>query len=248
MKIMMQCRFALLAVLGCATLVNYSQAQATAGSTFLYLANAVPGRSVATATPVLPVSPTNPAFPVDFKVGSFCLAKGVSFGEIRGPISWPAGVYDISFTPANAASPCTGNSVFSASVTFAPGTAYIGVLSLDSANAVRGQLYTADLSPISVLTYGRIEIVNASQDTLSATLTSPANGTVAAGVAPGNILEANAPGGLFTSTITDQSNKVLVGPINVQIEQRDSYIYVLTGSTANNSVQLVGPAVIKGIF
>lgn len=137
---------------------------------------------------------------------------------------------------------------FSASVTFAPGTTYIGVLALDSANTVTGQLYTADISPITVTTYGRIEIVNASQDTLSATLTSPANGTAAAGVAPGNILEANAPGGLFTSTITDQSNKVLIGPVNVQIEQRNSYIYVLTGSEATNSVQLVGPAVIKGVF
>ena len=239
MKIKKQCLVALLVVLGSTMIVNFAQAQ----STFLYIANAVPGRSVAGAT-----STSNPAFPLDFKVGSVCVTQGLSFGDIRGPLSWPAGVYDISFTPANAASPCTGNSVFSTSVTFAAGTTYIGVLSLNSSNAVTGNLYTADLSPISVITYGRIEIVNASQDTLSATLTSALNGTAAAGVAPGNILEANAPNGLFTSTITDQSNNVLVGPINVQIEQRNWYLYVLTGSTATNTVQLIGPKVAKGVF
>jgi Domain of unknown function (DUF4397) len=250
MKSKTLCPVALLVVLGSAMIVDCAQAQ-TSNSTYLYLANAVPGRSVASAvTPGLPVSNNNsPAYPVDLKVGTVCVAQGVSFGEIRGPLSWPAGVYPLQFTAANAAAPCTGTSVFSTSVTFAANTTYIGVLTLNSSNAVTGQLYTADLTPISVTHYGRIEVINASQDTLVATLTSVMTGTVTAGVDPGNVIDAFAPGMLYTGTIeTNGGTSVLVGPFSVQIEQRNSYIYVLTGSTANSTVQLVGPKVIKGVF
>ncbi len=85
-------------------------------------------------------------------------------------------------------------------------------------------------------------------DTLSASL-SNSGGTNTAPIAPGNILETNAPGGLYTTTITgSKANELFVGPVNVQIEQRNNYIYVLAGTTTNNSVQLVGPAVIAGVF
>ncbi len=151
MKIMTQYRFALLAVLASAMIAEHAPAQTTQ-SAFLYLAHAVPGRNVPTAVnPLsggLPVPTPNPAFPVDFRVGNTCVAKGVSFRDIRGPFSWPAGIYDLSFTPANNLSPCSGNSLFSARVTFAPGIAYIGVLTLDASSNITGQLYDADISSI----------------------------------------------------------------------------------------------------
>jgi hypothetical protein len=243
MKIKIQRAAALLVVLGCAFIVNSAQAQ----NAYVYLAHAASGRAVSSAA--------SPSFPIDYMVSSnpdlsngTCIAKGVTFGQIAGPWSWPAGPYWIQITAANTVAPCTGAAVYTSSILVAAGSTYIGVLTLDASNNVIGQLYMPDLSSISVNTYGRIEIINASQDTLSATLSSPSNGTAAAGVAPGNIIEANAASGLYTSTVTTQSNAVVVGPVNVQVEQRNWYLYVLTGSAATNSVQLMGPKVIKGVF
>jgi hypothetical protein len=236
MKINMPRVVALLVVLGSAFVVTSAQAQ----NAYVYVAHAASGRSVSSAA--------SPSFPVDFSVNGTCIAKGITFGQIAGPWSWPAGPYALQFTAANTVTPCSGAAVYTSSIMVAADSTYIGVLTLDASNNVIGQLYMPDLSSITVNTYGRIEIINASQDILSATLSSPSNGTAAAGVTPGNIISANAASGLYTSTITSQSGTVVVGPINAQIEQRNWYLYVITGSTANNTVQLIGPKVIKGVF
>ena len=234
MRIEVQRAGALLAVLGSAFIVNRAQAQ----NAYVYVAHAASGRAVSSAA--------NPELPVDFAVNGTCIAKGITFGQIAGPWSWPAGLYGIQFTAANTVTPCSGSAVYTSWIMVAAGSTYIGVLTLDASNNVIGQLYMPDLTSIAS-GQGRIEVANASLDTLSASI-SGTNGTNTAGVAPGNILEAAAPAGLYTSTILTQSNQVVVGPVNVQIEQRNWYLYVMTGSTATNSVQLIGPKVIRGVF
>jgi Domain of unknown function (DUF4397) len=241
MKIKMQCAVALLVVLGSALIVNSANAQTAS----VYVAHAASGRSVS--------STGSPEMPVDFMVSSnpdlsngTCIAKGVTFGQIAGPWSWPAGPYWIQWTAANTVTPCSGAPVYTSSILVAAGSTYIGVLTLDASNNVVGQLYTPDLSSIPPGS-GRIEVANASLDTLNASI-SGTNGTNTAVNAPGNILEATVPGGLYTSTILTQSNQVLVGPVAVQIETRNWYFYVVAGSTATNSVQLIGPKLIRGVY
>lgn len=221
---------ALFAVLGSAILVASAEGQ----NAYLYLAHAAPGRNIS--------STTNPVYPVDFSVDGLCLAKGVAFGEIAGPLTGAAGTYTLTITAANSAFPCIGAPLFTASVPLAAGTTYIGVLTLDASNKPVGQLYTANLTPIAS-GLGRLEVINATVDALGATL----SGAGPFSVSPGTLRDFTPGAGLYTSTILDVGNNVLVGPVNVQIEQRDSYIYVWAGSTANNSVQVVGPKVIKGV-
>jgi hypothetical protein len=184
--------------------------------------------------------------PVDISVDGFCIAKDVSYGEIRGPYSGPAGAYSFVVTTANSAIPCTGAGVFSATVPLAQANAYIGVLSLDASNNVTGLIYTADLSPIPA-GVGRFEVVNATHAPLSASITSAA-GTQAITVEPGALQEGYLNPSIYTSSIKDLSNNVLTGPTNVEISQRNSYLYVTAGSPANQSVQLLGPKVISGVF
>lgn len=241
MRIQMQRVVALLVVLGSAFIVN----SATAQTASVYVAHAASGRSVS--------STGSPEMPVDFMVSSnsdfsngTCIAKGVTFGQIAGPWSWPAGPYWIQWTAANTVTPCSGAPVYTSSILVAAGSTYIGVLTLDASNNVVGQLYIPDLSSIGA-GQGRIEVANASLDTLSASISGTA-GTNTAGVTPGNILEATAPAGLYTSSILNESNQLLVGPVAVQIEPRNWYFYVMAGSTATNSVQLIGPKVIRGVF
>jgi len=230
---------ALCAVLGSVIIVTHAPAQ----STYLYIAHAAPGRNVS-ATPA-----PNPEYPVDFSVNGICLAQGISFGEIRGPLSGPAGTYTVQFTGANSATPCKGNPVLSASVTLAPGATYFGVLTVDASNHVIGQIYSANLTPVDAGT-GRFEVINATVDTLNTPLYNRNNGGLVGSltVPASTIVDGFASSGIYTTHITDASNKVLVGPIDVQVEPRDSYLYVLAGSTTNQSVQLIGPLIIRGVF
>jgi hypothetical protein len=235
----MKFHVALFAVLGIASIATH----ATAQNTYLYIAHAAPGRNVS-ATPA-----PNPEYPVDFSVNGICLAQGISFGEIRGPLSGPAGTYTVQFTAANSASPCQGNSVLIASVTFVPGATYFGVLTVNASNHVIGQIYLANLTPVAAGT-GRFEVINATVDTLNTLLYNRNDGGLAGSltVPASTIVDGFAFSGLYTTNITDAGNKVLVGPVDVEVEPRNSYLYVLAGSTTNQSVQLIGPMVIRGLF
>jgi hypothetical protein len=227
------------AVLGIALIATSAAAQ----STYLYIAHAAPGRSVSA------VPAPNPEYPVDFSVNGICLAQGISFGEIRGPLSGPAGTYTVQFTAANSATPCKGSPVLSASVTLATGTTYFGVLTVNASKQVIGQIYSANLTPVPAGT-GRFEIINATLDTLNTALYNRNNGGLVGSltVPASTITDGSASSGLFTANIADASNNVLVGPVDVQVEPRNSYLYVLAGSTTNQSVQLIGPIVIREVF
>jgi hypothetical protein len=236
MNIKMQGRFALLAVLGSASIANIAQAQ----NAYLFIAHAVPGRNIS--------STTNPEFPVDFSANGVCVAKGINFGDIRGPLTETAGTTTAQFTIANSASPCQGAPVFSATITLSAGISYFGVLTLDAGGGLTGQIYTADLSPITDPRIGRFLVINAAQEFLIAAF-GVDNIVNSAGVSPGTILDATAPGGLYTASIYAAPNTAaIVGPVSVQVEQRNVYVYVLAGTTSNQSVQLLGPKAIRGVF
>ena len=235
MKIKMQCLFALFAVLGGAMITNFAQAQ----NANLYVAHAAPGRNVS--------STEHPELPVDLQINNVCVAQGIAFGDIRGPFSEPAGSYTVQFSTADVAKPCKGTSAFTATIGVAAGTTYFGVLTLDASNKLTGQIYTPDLTPVKV-GEGRLQVINAGLDPLNTFLTSSAGNSGVVPVPPGTIAEGGAPAAIYTGTVTDASNAVQVGPVIVQIEPTNSYIYVLGGSTANHTVQIIGPAVIRGVF
>jgi hypothetical protein len=230
------CTFALLAGLGSAILASYAHAQ----NSTLYVAHAAPGRAIS--------STTNPEYPVDFSANGICLAKGIAFGDIRGPLTGPAGTYNVKFTIANSAFPCFGTPVFSASVSLAAGSTYIGVLTLDASNHVTGQIYASNLTALPAASLSRIEIVNATTAPLTAALSNTQGPVGTVGVSPSTIMDVDLFAGLFTGTILDANKIPQVGPVNVQLEQRNMYLYVLGGSATNFTVQLIGPKAIRGIF
>jgi hypothetical protein len=85
-------------------------AVAGTGSAFsadVYIVHGIPGQDLG----------MDPALPVDVNVlGVGCALQGFRFGSIAGPISLPAGKYDIEVRLANPSAPCTGALAFPASV------------------------------------------------------------------------------------------------------------------------------------
>jgi hypothetical protein len=223
---------ALFAVLGSIMIASYAQAQ----NSYLYIAHAASGRGMST--------PTNAAFPVDLSVNGVCIATGISYGEIRGPFSGPAGPYFVQFSIADYSNPCGGVPVFGAEPTLAADTTYYGVLTLDASGSVVGQLYAPDVSPVTAGS-SRLIVINVTPDDLSGTFSTLPGSLFPF---PANSVETFNPGsGLYTTSVLDSSQNLLVGPVNLELEQGNAYVYVVAGSTATN-VQWLGPTVIRGLF
>ena len=228
--------FMLLIALGSGLLVNAALAQDT--NSYLYIANAVSGRELS--------STNNPAYPVDIALAGTCVAKGVSYGDIGGPYVVAAGRFMIAITKADAASPCGGASVFSTLGGTSPGVTYLGVLALNASNTIVGLLYSINLTGLNSFEE-RFEVVNTTTSSLHATIS--ANGGTGTLQLPASTIDTGtAVGGIFTAAIWDSSNNQVAGPAIVPAQPQNVYIYVVAGSEANHSIQLLGPAVIHGVF
>jgi hypothetical protein len=228
----------LIVALACAGLSHPANAADT--NAYFYIAHAASGRNIS--------STTNPAYPVDISLNGICVAKGISFGDIQGPFTLPAGTYPVRISVANVASPCGSPAVFSGTAPLSAGTADLGILTFDASNHLTGLLSQINLASIPS-GKGRTAIFNATQETLGATLTAQ-NGSVAgeATVAPGKVLVSDNPSGIYTGTIfLPGSRTVITGPVPVTLSSRDLSLYVLGGSSTN-AVQLIGPKVIWGVF
>jgi len=217
-----------------------TQAQDT--NPYLYIAHAASGRNIS--------STTNPEFPVDISVDGYCLVKGESFGEIKGPLAGPAGDYGFVVSPANSALPCSNPAVYSVTVPLAAGSTSLGIITLDASSHIIGQLYGLDLSTVPAGS-GRVVVANATQQSLSATLTNSGSGggSASVSIAANSDEESYAPAGEYTGSVyLDGSTTPVIGPLNVAIASRDLYLYVLAGSATNESLQLIGPKVIRDVF
>jgi len=100
MKLNLGRTFMLTLAVGGAMLTGPAQAQA---QTYLYIAHAASGRNVSATA--------NPAMPVDVSVNSNCIEKGLSFGDINGPFTGPAGTFTFKVTMANTVNLLNANGV-----------------------------------------------------------------------------------------------------------------------------------------
>lgn len=226
--------------LSCVMLAVSAQAQSP--NTYLYIAHAVSGRNVS--------STTNPDFPVDIQVDNICMVKGESFGEIRGPFSGVSGAFTFKITMANSGAPCTGTAIFTSMVSFSEGNTYLGIITLDASNSIVGQVYPVDLTSIAA-GQSHVMLANATMQDLTASLALSPSGAPAGSqaVPASSVVLALPPSGLFTTRVyLEGTNTLETGPVSVEIEPRNLYIYVLAGSASNNSVQLIGPRVIRNVF
>jgi hypothetical protein len=221
-------------VLACAA-VTYA-APAADTNAYFYMAHAAPGRSIS--------STTNPELPVDVSIGGHCIAQGLSYGEIRGPVTLPAGSYAIKASYADAINPCGGTAGFSGTISLGAGTTSMGILTGQSS----GEIVSVNLSAVPV-GVARLIVANTTPDNLTGKLTFSNSVTYSASFAAGTVASLDSPAGVVTATVYPEgSSTAATGPIQLDLVSRNVYLAVLTGSTANGSVQVVGPQVIRNVF
>lgn len=82
---------------------------AAAQSAYVYAVHGIPG--------------TN-GFPVDIAVNGNCAIRGFAFGSVAGPLTLPAGTYNVEIFAANTVTPCWGTPALSASPLLEAGKTY----------------------------------------------------------------------------------------------------------------------------
>ena len=233
-------RISALVILSCSAMFLGS-ARAQDSNTYLYVAHAASGRNISATA--------NPAYPIDISANGVCIVKGEPFGAIAGPFTGPAGDYAFDVSIANTGAPCSNPPVFTVSpVSLGAGTTYFGIVTLDASNNVTGQIYPADFSIIPP-GHSRVMIANATGQNLTAALKGDTDMDNAVNITAGTIEEASLVSGRYTGAIYLEGTKTLeAGPTSVDAMSRDFYFYVLAGSASNNSVQIIGPKLIKDVF
>jgi len=156
----------------------------------------------------------------------------------------------VKVSVADAANPCSAASVFSAAVGLAAGSTSMGLISVNSAHQISGKIFSVDLSAVPV-GQGRIIVANTTPENLNGSITAgdgiPAPG--GAGFAAGTVRVVSVARGEYSAAIYPQgSSAVATGPLEFEVVSRNVYLFVLAGSTANGSVQFIGPHVIRNVF
>jgi hypothetical protein len=220
--------FALLALSG------FAMAQNTAT---VYVVHGIPGADLGPAF--------DAALPVDITVNGGCALEGFTFGTIAGPLSLPAGSYDIQIKPANTTTPCSEATLLTATAVVQAGMNYSIVAHLTATGAPTITPFVNDLSRTGgaarVIAHHTanaipVDITIARNDSTrsprgSATLTNVPNGAQASPVfQPGNWqLTIAAAGG----------SPVVVDKAPLQFRPFKAYLVYAVGSLANNTFELL---------
>jgi hypothetical protein len=239
-------RGAIVVLVALAGAVLAGSVQAEDINTTLYIAHAASGRSFGSVNGVS--STNNPSLPIDVSIEGNCIAKGLAYGQIGGPYVGAGGSYSIQVTVADTIVPCSGIVLYSLpSVTLNTGMTNLGVITVDGNGNIQGQIYPIDLTAVPA-NQSRVEVANATQATVSASVSNSGGPIGTLSIAPATIQEGYVNSGTLTASITDGAGSQLVGPLQYFFGNRDLYLFVLSGSSSNGSEQLIGPAVIYGVF
>jgi len=218
----------------CVLLAGYGFA---ADNAYLYIVHGIPGRDIA--------DNLNPGFPIDVLIDSTCLARGLTFGNTSGPLSFSAGTYDVEISDANTLAPCTNPTIIDSQVTLTSGESVSAVAAIRGGEPKLLQ-FTDSLSPVVPGNARVIFSQVADAPALEATLTqlnvkSPQTFTVTA--APGTQAKIGVPAGSYLVQVTAKGSTTVLTSEQVDLgDQSVEFVYA-AGEAANNSVGLMNRAV-----
>ncbi len=205
---------------------------------YLYIVHGIPGRDIA--------DNLNPGLPVDVLInGKFCPQRGVTFGNIAGPLTLAAGTYDVQISMANTLAPCTNPAMIDSQVTLKAGASLSVVAAISGTQPALLQ-FTDNLAPV-VPGNARFVFANsADAPALQATLTQlfgkhPKTFTLTAN--PGAQDALGVPSGTYlVQVVAAGSTTVLASEQIFLADQSVNFAYA-AGETVNNSVGLVNRTV-----
>jgi hypothetical protein len=199
----------------------------------LYIVHGIPGRNLA--------DNLNPSLPVDILINNVaCVARGLTFGNIAGPYTLPAGQYSVQISPANTLAPCTNASLIDADVTLNSRAEVSGVMTVGDSGPVLLN-FVDNFSAVAPGTTRFAFANSADASALKATLTqvgvkNPRTFTVTA--QPRAKSSVAVPAGLYDLTLTAQGSATVLASQQVFLAAQSVELTYVLGSASNNSVSL----------
>ncbi|MGA9390987.1 MAG: DUF4397 domain-containing protein [Candidatus Sulfotelmatobacter sp.] len=215
----------------CFVLAAYSFA---ADNAYLYIVHGIPGRDIA--------DNVNPGFPIDVLIdGESCLARGLTFDNTSGPLSFAAGTYRVQISEDNTLAPCTNPVILDSEVTLKSGESVSAVAAISGGEPTL-LLFTDNLSPLPP-GYGRFVLAQAADaPTLQATLTqlyvkSPKTFTVTASA--GTQQHIGVPYGTYLVQVVAAGSTTVLASEQIDLIDQSVTLAYAAGEALNNSVGLV---------
>jgi hypothetical protein len=137
---------ALVAVALASLLVPVTSPAVAASAASVYVIHGIPGRDLG----------LRPRLPVDIAVNGACALQNFRFRDVAGPLSLPAGTYNIKISLANRHNPCGSPAVIAADVSFAAGESATVIAHLNASGAPTASKFVNDLSPATRAGNGRV--------------------------------------------------------------------------------------------
>lgn len=119
------------------TAVGTGTVNADGHESMVYVVHGIPGQDLG----------LDPDLLVDVSVNGACALENFAFGDIVGPITLPADMYDIAISLANEDDPCGNDPVIEASVELMGGVNYSIVAYLDDGGSPTAGLFENDVTP-----------------------------------------------------------------------------------------------------
>jgi hypothetical protein len=216
--------FSLLFALACAMFAGSANAQ----TGYTYFVHGVPGRDLS--------SDFNPVLPLDVSFNGSCLLRGWSFGEIKGPYSYPAGYYPVSVSLANTMAPCSNPPIYASNLPVLAGQSSFAVAAVTPSNAFTGYFFTADLSATGTGNT-RVFVANASAVPYITAGFGPASLDF---IGDGSSSAAVAPAGTYSGSIFVAGTTTPVfGPVDETFGSQAVTGFFVVGSATSGSLQIL---------
>jgi hypothetical protein len=217
----------------------FSAASFAAEDGSLYLVHGIPGRDVA--------ANANPGLPVDVFINDeVCYAKGAIFGSSVGPLSLPAGDYDVKISPANSLAPCTNAPLIEGTVKLGAGAAVTAVAALNGSGAPALLTFPDSLTAVTA-GEARLTMANAADaSALTVKLaenfgTHPKTRTFTLNA--GQRLTVNVASGAYSLVVTANGSSTPLVTTTVFATNQGVDLLYFVGSAANSSVSLIQRAI-----
>ncbi|MGA2353344.1 MAG: DUF4397 domain-containing protein [Terriglobales bacterium] len=209
-----------------------------ADNAYLYIVQGIPGYDVS--------KNLNPGYPVDVLIDGDCLARGLTFGNTDGPLSFAAGTYDVQISEANSLAPCTNTAVITSQVMLESTTSTTIVAALNGGGQPTLLQFADNFSPVDAGN-ARFVFANAADaPTLQATLTqvgvkNPKTYTVTA--ASGAEAATSVTAGIYLVQVTASGSTTVLTLEQIDLTDQSVTLTYAAGEAANNSVGLINRSV-----
>jgi len=208
-----------------------------ANNAYLYIVNGIPGRDIA--------DNLNPGFPMDILIDGECVARGLSFGNTSGPLSFSAGTYSVQISEANTLAACTNAPLIDSQVALTSGTSVSAVAAISRGQTTLLQ-FNDNLSPVKPGNARFTLAAAADAPALQATLTQlfvkhPKTFTV---MASAGLQQAiSVPDGTYLVQVLAAGSTAVLASEQIGFADQSATFTYAAGEATNGSVGLINRTV-----